>query len=102
VTDFRFDVLHIAPAILAAILQPKNTRSRVWRLPVPADCELVKTALNPVIGRLLPDERAYNNMVAPLSRGVGTDNTTPSDAREELSINPTAWLLVLRLLLIPG
>jgi hypothetical protein len=49
-----------------------------------------------------PDERAYNNMVAPLSRGVGTDNTTPSDAREELSINPTAWLLVLRLLLILG
>ena len=53
VTDIRLDVLHVAPAILAAILQPKNTRSRVWRLPVPANCELVETALNPVIGRLL-------------------------------------------------
>ena len=51
-TNIRLDVLHIAPAILAAILQPKNTRSRVWRLPVPADCELIETALNPVIGRL--------------------------------------------------
>ena len=51
-TNIRLDALHIAPAILAAILQPKNTRSRVWRLPVPADCELIETALNPVIGRL--------------------------------------------------
>jgi hypothetical protein len=32
VTNIRLDALHIAPAILAAILQPKNTRSRVWRL----------------------------------------------------------------------
>jgi hypothetical protein len=32
------DVLHAAPAIPAAIVQPKkNTRSRVWRLPIPAE-----------------------------------------------------------------
>ena len=40
-------------------------------------------------------------MVAPLSHGVGT-RQQPVDVREELSINPTAWLLVLRLLLILG
>jgi hypothetical protein len=48
VPDIRVELLHVTPAILAAILQPKNTRSRVWRLPVPADRELVETALNPV------------------------------------------------------
>ena len=31
-------------------------------------------------------------MVAPLSRGVGTDNTTSMILREEISINPMGWL----------
>jgi len=53
VTDFRIDVLHVAPAILAAILQPKNTRSRVRRLSVPANGEFVERLLYAIVGLLL-------------------------------------------------
>jgi hypothetical protein len=50
-TELALQLLHVAPVIGSAIFQPKYRGCRIWRLPVPADCELVETALNPVIGR---------------------------------------------------
>ena len=50
--DAALKLLHIAPAVRPSVLQPEYGCSRVWRLPVPADGELVETVLNPVIGRL--------------------------------------------------
>ena len=49
---FALQLLHVAPAIGSAVFQPKYRGCRIRRLPVPADGELVETALNPVIGRL--------------------------------------------------
>jgi hypothetical protein len=46
------EMLDITPFARAPVLQPEYRCGRVWRLRVLADCELVETALNPVIGRL--------------------------------------------------
>jgi hypothetical protein len=53
--DVALDLLRVTPAIGPSIFQPKNRRGCVWRLSVPPDCELVETALNPVIGRLFSE-----------------------------------------------
>ena len=52
VPDRCVDVLHVAPAIGSSVFQPKYRGCRIRRLTVPADCELVETALNPVIERI--------------------------------------------------
>ena len=58
-TDRLVELLHVAPAIGSAIFQPKYRGCRIRWLPVPADCELIETALNPFIGRLFSGRGSY-------------------------------------------
>ena len=71
-TDRLVELLHVAPAIGSAIFQPKYRGCRIRRLPVPTDCELVETALYPVIGH-------HNGSYPHLT---STGGTTPAGCRQ--------------------
>ena len=81
---------------------------RIRRLPVPADCELVKTALHPVIGFCMEDPQPTTLPADPSPAGLpasyprvstlprsSVENSFLCSAEElerKLPINPTAWL----------
>jgi hypothetical protein len=44
--DPALQLLNVTPAIGPSVFQPKYRCGRIRRLPVPADCELIETALN--------------------------------------------------------